>query len=144
MHLCSRKQFNKFPSISKGFQDFHHAILKFFNIFKFITIFSTLKFLKFHFSISEICGKFNKFEFISCAMSTYYAHQAARQGNLKLLKYLSKKGVNLNEKDNNKNTPILLAALNGHYSIVRYLYHSGAGYQAIPNRDELFPYLRVL
>ena len=118
MHLCSRKQFNKFPSISKGFQDFHHAILKFFNIFKFITIFSTLKFLKFHFSISEICGKFNKFEFISCTMSTYYAHQAARQGNLKLLKYLSKKGVNLNEKDNNKNTPILLAALNGHYSIM--------------------------
>ena len=77
-------------------------------------------------------------------MTNYYIHQAARHGNLNLIKYLSKKGANMNEKDNNKNTPILLAALNGHYSIVKYLYNNGAGYQAIPNRDELFPYLRVL
>ena len=81
-------------------------------------------------------------------MTKYKSHQAAR--NLNLLKNSSKKGVNLKKKGRNKNTPIPLAekkplaALNGHYSIVKYLYHNGAGYQAIPNRDELFPYLRVL
>ena len=94
--------------------------------------------------ISDTCEKINKFEFISCAMTNHFVHQAARHGNLNLLKYLSKKGVDLNEKDKNKNTPILLAALNGHYSIVKYLYNNGGGYQVIPNRDELFPYLRVL
>ena len=38
--------------------------------------------------------------------------------------------------DNENNTPILLAALNGHYPIVKYLYENGVGYHAtIPNTE---------
>ena len=38
--------------------------------------------------------------------------------------------------DNEKNTPILLAALNGHYSIVKYLFDNGVGHHAIiPNTE---------
>ena len=53
-------------------------------------------------------------------MTNYYAHQAARQrfvqifaarrGNLNLIKYLNKKWVDINEKDEDKNTSILLSA----------------------------------
>ena len=38
--------------------------------------------------------------------------------------------------DNENNTPILLAALNGYYPIVKYLYDNGVGYHAtIPNTE---------
>ena len=69
-------------------------------------------------------------------MTNDYAHQAARQGDLDLVKYLHKAGADLNEMDNERNTPILLAALNGHYPIVKYLYDNGVGYHAsIPNTE---------
>ena len=85
--------------------------------------------------------------YINCMTDSYgqyVLHQAARSGNLNLVKHLHQHGANLNAKNTDDDTPILLAALNGHYSIVKYIYNNGAGYQAIPNRDELFPYLRVL
>ena len=102
----------------------------------------TIHYFQYHSFISDICENLKDFEFIKCATTNYYAHQAARQGNLNLLKYLSKKGVNLKAKDRNENTPILLAALNGHYPIVKYLYSIGAGY--IPTKVEWDPFLRVL
>ena len=50
--------------------------------------------------------------------------------------HLRKAGSDLNEMDNENNTPILLAALNGHYPIVKYLYDNGVGYHAtIPNTE---------
>ena len=61
-------------------------------------------------SISDKCGYLNKFEFINCAMTKYSTHQDARQGNLNKINYLIKKGVDVNEKDEDKNTSILLAA----------------------------------
>ena len=82
------------------------------------------------------CKNLVNSEFINCAITNYYAHQAARKGNLDLVKYLHKAGANLSEMDNEKNTPILLAALNGHYSIVKYLYDNGVGHHAtIPNTE---------
>ena len=54
-----------------------------------------------------------------------------------LISYIVQKaGSDLNEMDNENNTPILLAALNGHYPIVKYLYDNGVGYHAtIPNTE---------
>ena len=66
------------------------------------------------------------------------ADQAASdQLTIPLINYLvHKAGADLNEMDNENNTPILLAALNGHYPIVKYLYDNGVGYHAtIPNTE---------
>ena len=40
-------------------------------------------------------------------------HQAAIEGNLKLIKYLHGQGIKLNKKDSHGQTPMLLAALKG-------------------------------
>ena len=42
-------------------------------------------------------------------MTKYSTHQDARQGNLNKINYSIKKGVDVNEKDEDKNTSILLA-----------------------------------
>ena len=55
----------------------------------------------------------------------YVLHEAARDGDLKLVKYLQKNGVNLITKNNKGTTPILLAAINGHFRVVKYLHKHG-------------------
>ena len=58
---------------------------------------------------SDKCGYLNKFEFINCAMTKYSTHQDARQENLNKINYSIKKGVDVKEKDDDKNASILLA-----------------------------------
>ena len=72
--------------------------------------------------------------------------QAAKKGNLDLVKYLYHNGANINGKNKNGQTPILLAALNGYRSIVKYLYDKGAGFQVIKNQKvlDLTPHSRIL
>ena len=49
-------------------------------------------------------------------------HEAAKDGDLHLVKYLHRNGATLTTKDNQGSTPILLAATNGHFRIVKYLH----------------------
>ena len=58
----------------------------------------------------------------------YVLHQAARNGNLNLVKHLHQHGANINAKNTDDETPILLAALNGYRTIVRYLHDHGGGF----------------
>ena len=69
--------------------------------------------------------------FAKCMKDLYgefVVHQAAIEGNLKLIKYLHKQGIKLNKKDSHGQTPMLLAALKGHWNIVYYL-HSKSGHE---------------
>ena len=52
-------------------------------------------------------------------------HEAARDGELHLVKYLHQSGANLTTKNNKGTTPILLAAINGHFRVVKYLHKHG-------------------
>ena len=70
-------------------------------------------------------------------MKDYYGefvvHQAAIEGRLKLIKYLHRQGIKLNLKDRDGQTPILLAALRGHWNIVYYL-HANIGHKKEKSR----------
>ena len=69
--------------------------------------------------------------YINCMTDSYgqyVLHQAARSGNLNLVKHLHQHGANLNAKNTDDDTPILLAALNGYRTIVRYLHDHGGGF----------------
>ena len=62
--------------------------------------------------------------FINCLkkkFGSYVLHQAAKEGDLHLVQFLHEHGENMVEKNENSDSPILLAALNGHDSIVEYL-----------------------
>ena len=61
------------------------------------------------FPFSDKCGYLNKFEFINCAMTKYSTHQDARQGNLNKINYSIEKRVDVNKKDEDNYTSILLA-----------------------------------
>ena len=56
----------------------------------------------------------------------FVVHQAAIEGNLKLVQYLHGQGIKMNIKDKHGQTPMLLAALTGQWNIVYYL-HSKIG-----------------
>jgi len=69
--------------------------------------------------------------YINCMTDSYgqyVLHQAARNGNLNLVKHLHQHGANINAKNTDDETPILLAALNGYRTIVRYLHDHGGGF----------------
>ena len=69
----------------------------------------------------------------------YVLHQAAREGNLNLVKHLHQHGANLNAKNTDGDTPILLAALNGYRTIVRYLHAHGGGFHESSLIDDSQP-----
>ena len=60
-------------------------------------------------------------------------HQAAIEGNLKLIKYFHRQGIKLNIKDTQGQTPMLLAALKGYWNIVYYL-HSKSDHEIKKSR----------
>ena len=72
--------------------------------------------------------------------------KAAENGHLALVKYLCHNGANINGKNKNGETPILLAALNGYRSVVKYLYHKGAGFQDPKTKkiQDVSPHSRIL
>ena len=67
---------------------------------------------------------------------------AAKNGNLALVQYLYHNGANINGKNENGQTPILLAALHGYQSIVKYLYKNGAGFHdgKLKNIEDVTPW----
>ena len=73
----------------------------------------------------------------------YVIHQAAMEGNLELVKYFHKKGFALNKMDSEGETPILLAAIKGHWNIVYYL-HDKIGYKKKEIKNYNHAFLRVL
>ena len=52
----------------------------------------------------------------------YVVHQAAIKGKFNLIRHLHQQGNVLNKMDRNGETPILLAALKGHWDIVYFLH----------------------
>jgi hypothetical protein len=50
----------------------------------------------------------------------------AKYGSLKVVKYLVKRGLDINYQDRRGNTPLIVASMNGRHEIVRYLLESGA------------------
>ena len=53
-------------------------------------------------------------------------HVAAMNGNRKLVKYLLKRGAEIDAGDNENSTPLHVAAMNGHKDVVEYLISKGA------------------
>ena len=51
----------------------------------------------------------------------YTIHEAAKQGNLRLIKHLNGQGLALNHFDNFGNTPLVVAAVHDHFKVVKYL-----------------------
>ena len=51
---------------------------------------------------------------------------ACKKGRLNTVEILHKAGANLNKKDVNILTPLHIASINGHTSIVKYLIKNGA------------------
>ena len=63
--------------------------------------------------------------YANCMRKTFgqfVAHEAAKLGNLALMKYLHKQGAKLNSMDSHGETPILVAALNNNWEVVRFLH----------------------
>jgi hypothetical protein len=52
--------------------------------------------------------------------------QASHDGDLNLVKQMIKEGADINYKDQNNSTPLILAAANYHTDIVEYLLKMGA------------------
>ena len=61
------------------------------------------------------------------------------------MKYLLHNGANINGKNKNGQTPIVLAALYGHISVAKYLYLKGAGfhYQKTKKLQDVTPHVRI-
>ena len=72
--------------------------------------------------------------------------QAAKNGNMALVKYLYHNGANINGKNEKGETPILLAALHGYRSVVKYLYQKGAGFHAAKTKNlkDVTPHSRIV
>ena len=72
--------------------------------------------------------------------------EAAKNGNLALVKYLYHNGGNINCKNGNGETPILLAALNGYRLVVEYLHKKGAGFHVAKrqNIENVTPHSRII
>lgn len=58
--------------------------------------------------------------------NTKSLHSAARHNDSETIKKMIAAGADLNERDNNGSTPLILAAMNGHLEIVELLLHLGA------------------
>ena len=72
--------------------------------------------------------------------------KAAENGHLALVKYLCHNGANINGKNKNGETPILLAALHGYRSVVKYLYQKGAGFHVVKTKTikDVTPHSRIV
>jgi ankyrin repeat protein len=65
--------------------------------------------------------------------------RACRDGELDLVRVIIREGQDVNEQTQYlKNTPLHIAAFNGHYLIVKYLLEQGAN-PIITNREGLTP-----
>ncbi len=65
--------------------------------------------------------------------------RACRDGDLDLVRIIIREGQDINEQTQYlKNTPLHIAAFNGHFLIVKYLVEAGAN-PIITNRDGLTP-----
>ena len=62
------------------------------------------------------------------------------------MKYLYQNGADINEKNENGQTPLLLAALHGYRSVVKYLYKKGAGFKVskTPKIEDATPHSRIV
>ena len=69
--------------------------------------------------------------------------KAATNGHLGIVKYLLHNGANINGKNKNGDSPILLAALHGYHPVVKYLYNKGAGFH-YPKFRNVTPHSRIL
>ena len=109
-------------------------------------------FLREHFFLQQnherLGNPMNKFLFLmigcvgsptnsACAMEPPSLHNAAAQGDLSQLAELLHKGANVNEPDQQGNTPLHLAAQNGHGILVQFL----VGHKADVNRKNMFHYI---
>ncbi|MGB0893313.1 MAG: ankyrin repeat domain-containing protein [Parashewanella sp.] len=65
-------------------------------------------------------------------------HQLCREGNLPRLTQLAALGIDLNRKDLKGNTPLLIAASNGHTRCAKFLVNAGADI-TITNKDNYSP-----
>ncbi|CAK9175401.1 unnamed protein product [Ilex paraguariensis] len=61
-----------------------------------------------------------------CARGFYALHYAARRGDLNAVKLLTSRGYDVNVADGDGNTPLMLAAREGHGSVCKLLISSGA------------------
>ena len=82
----------------------------------------------FHFILSVDCKDLRRINFqsyVNCLEEIhgkFVLHKAASDGDLDLVKYLHQNGANLTAKNNQGSTPILLAAINDHFLVVKYLH----------------------
>ena len=63
-------------------------------------------------------------------------HEAAKNGDIKALRWHLEQGVDIDQKDDGGNTALLLAAKNGHLKAVKWLYEKGANIDESNNEGD--------